>query len=114
MSMTTLGQGHAHAKHGDQCLPASNARVRTFVGEHTVENLLKALGAYIVECARFHALPRDGCARSGSGPCRRAASFAGVAGRSIASSEDASAIALAMQTGVDMQLPSPTPFDRTV
>ena len=72
--------GHAHAKHGDQCLPASeNARVRTFVGEH-IEHLLKVLGAHIVERRGFHAFPRDGCARSGSGPCRCAASFAGVAG----------------------------------
>ena len=39
-----------------------------------------------------------------------AASFAGVSGRSMASTPSASATALAMQTGVDMQLPSPTPL----
>ncbi len=40
----------------------------------------------------------------------KAASFAGVSGRSISARSSASATALAMHTGVLMQLPSPTPL----
>ena len=54
------------------------------------------------------------CARARLGACSAgwmcAASFAGVSGRSIAASPSASATALARQTGVLMQLPSPTPL----
>ena len=70
------------------------------------ERLSEAFCAHIVEARRLHRF----LARAGSGPWIWAASFAGVAGRSIASRRSASAIALAMHTGVDMQLPSPTPL----
>src|ERR1700688_1810889 len=46
-----------------------------------------------------------------SAPRTMDASFAGTSGNSMSSQPSASATALAMQTGVDMQLPSPTPFD---
>ena len=47
---------------------------------------------------------------AGSAPRTSGASLAGVSGRSMSSTPSASATALAMQTGVVMQLPSPTPF----
>ena len=46
-----------------------------------------------------------------SAPRTTEASFAGTSGNSMSLQPSASATALAMQTGVDMQLPSPTPFD---
>jgi hypothetical protein len=47
---------------------------------------------------------------SGSAPWMCCASLAGVIGSTMSSIPNASATALAMHTGVDMQLPSPTPL----
>ena len=48
---------------------------------------------------------------AGSAPRTIPANLAGTSGKTRSLAPIASATALAMQTGVDMQLPSPTPFD---
>ncbi len=61
--------------------------------------------------ADFGTSARRPAGGGGSAPRTMSASLAGTSGNSTSLTPSASATALAMQTGVDMQLPSPTPFD---
>src|SRR5262249_27547615 len=79
-----------------------HARVGAFAREHVVR-FGQAFRAHVIEARGLHGTsPRE--------ESIKAESFAGVSGRSSAATPSASATALAMHTGVDMQLPSPTPL----
>jgi hypothetical protein len=93
-------------EHRHQRLPAGqHARVVAIFGEQR-NRLLGRIGPRVIERARFHVLsPFSAC-----GGCSMAWMRRGVAGNITSSTPSASAMALAMQAGVDMQLPSAMPL----
>src|SRR6185312_11683267 len=94
----------AQIEHRHQRLTAGkDARLLAMLGEQR-QNLVDRIRPHIVERSRLHRWPAP-LARSSSAWMRR-----GVAGKATSATPSASAMAFAMQAGVDMQLPSARPL----
>ena len=100
ISISAAGIDQPQIEHRQERLAAGeNARVVAIFGKQR-QHLLDRIGPHVIEGARFHVF-----LASNSAWMRR-----GVAGSTTSRSDSASAMALAMQAGVDMQLPSARPL----
>src|SRR5262249_39635367 len=105
------GLDHAQIEHGDERLAAGeHARLLAVLGEKR-ERLLDRVRPRVVERARLHRpAPARSFGRAGSGAATSAWMRRGVAGNGTSFTPSASAMALAMQAGTLMQLPSASPL----
>ena len=99
-SISTAGSISRRLSIGSSDWPPARMRASSPYSASSASDLLDRVGPHIIERTRFHFLPASSIAWM-----RR-----GVAGSGTSSTPSASAMALAMQAGVLMQLPSASPL----